>query len=74
MDVGVTVIQPRVGRVKSKLSLPVDLFIEGNLYCRDLANSFVKTESFIDLPREGRNLSSFVSVMDIINKLPLMET
>jgi hypothetical protein len=49
--------------------LPLDGFIVGNLYCRALANSFVKTEVVIDLLREGQILSQFVSITDTSCKL-----
>ena len=49
-------LQPEGGPNEVQV-LPAHLFTEGNLCCRDPANSIVKTEMFIDLPREGQNLS-----------------
>lgn len=59
-----TLLQRKDGQSEVQV-LGVDLIIEGNLHCRDLANSFVKTKVFTDLLREGQNFSQFVSIMDM---------
>ena len=47
--------QPKGGQSEVQV-LPVDLIIEGNRHCRDLAKSFVRTQVLTALPREGQNL------------------